>query len=159
MLSKEASCYIFMMSLVWRGRGSNPIPPVYGANTLTTEHPVTLKQLNSFKRYVQLSRWYSGIATDCGARVPGFNFRLWQGFFIFVLFLFYLLCCYMCTTNTSLIMQCCKSFYYDDSLNILNTLQNLWPIIMASRYRPSIFKPWTDEEATVITSLDKWLIC
>ena len=41
-LSKEASGTIFMTSLVWRGRGSNPRPPAYGANALTTETPLHL---------------------------------------------------------------------------------------------------------------------
>jgi len=35
--SKEASGTIFITTLVWRGRGSNPRPPAHGANALTTE--------------------------------------------------------------------------------------------------------------------------
>jgi len=41
-LSKEASCTIFIMSLVWHCRGSNPRPPAHGANALTTEPPLRL---------------------------------------------------------------------------------------------------------------------
>ena len=38
--SKEATGTISKTSLVWRGRGSNPRPPAYGANALTTEPPL-----------------------------------------------------------------------------------------------------------------------
>ena len=38
--SKEASGTIFITSLVWRGRGSNPRPPAHGANALTTKPPL-----------------------------------------------------------------------------------------------------------------------
>ena len=38
--SKEASGTIFITSLVWRGRGSNPRPSAHGANALTTEPPL-----------------------------------------------------------------------------------------------------------------------
>ena len=38
--SKDASGTIFITSLVWRGRGSNPRPPAHGANALTTEPPL-----------------------------------------------------------------------------------------------------------------------
>ena len=38
--SKEASGTIFITSLVWRSRGSNPRPPAHGANALTTEPPL-----------------------------------------------------------------------------------------------------------------------
>ena len=41
-LSKEASGTIFISSLVWRGRGSNPRAPAYGANALTAEAPMRL---------------------------------------------------------------------------------------------------------------------
>ena len=39
-LSKEASGTVCIMSLVWRGRGSNPRPPAHGANALTTKPPL-----------------------------------------------------------------------------------------------------------------------
>ena len=44
---------------------------------------ITLKQLNSLisiYTYVQFSRWSSRNASDCGARSPRFDSRLWQGF-------------------------------------------------------------------------------
>ena len=46
-LSKEASGTIFITSLVWRGRGSNPRPPAHGASALTTE-PLLLRPLSSW---------------------------------------------------------------------------------------------------------------
>jgi len=39
----------------------------------------TVKQLD-FNRYVQLSRWHRGNASDCGAWYPWFNSRLWKWF-------------------------------------------------------------------------------
>ena len=49
-LSKEASGTIFITSLVWRGRRSNPRPPAHGANALTAEPPLRLNILGSRDR-------------------------------------------------------------------------------------------------------------
>ena len=47
-------------------------------------HYVKKNKELDFNRYLQLTRLARGNAPDCGARDPGFNSRLWQGFVCFV---------------------------------------------------------------------------
>jgi len=62
-------------------------------------------------------------ASDCGARVPGFDSRLWQGL-LFVCFVFLLLC--ICLDLKPLfVTKCSHSF----SFSILIILHSSWPII------------------------------
>ena len=62
---------------------------------LSTHCLETVKWLD-YNRYCQLTRWYSGIASALGARGPGFNPRIRQGFlcfiFCFVVAVFLLFC-------------------------------------------------------------------
>jgi len=44
-LIKEASGTIFIPSLAWSGQPSNPRPPAYGANALTTEPPLRKRKI------------------------------------------------------------------------------------------------------------------
>jgi len=64
---------------------------------LFTFRPIALKQLNSLtKMILAVEKLCKGKASDLGARGPGFNSRLWQGFlcfsfcFVVVVFLHFL---------------------------------------------------------------------
>ena len=98
----------------------------------------TVKWLD-YNRYSPLTRWCSGNASALGARGPGFNPRLRQGFlclsFCFVVVVFSLFC-----PKKLFIAKYCNSFYNVNLFSKLNILQDLWPIIRVKRYRPSIFK-------------------
>ena len=54
----------------------------------------TVKQLD-YNRFSELTRWCRCYASDLGARGPGFNSRLRQGF-LWVLLFFLLFCCFCC---------------------------------------------------------------
>jgi len=62
---------------------------------VSTHYVETVKWLD-YNRYFQLTRWCSGNASALGARGPGFNPRLRQGFYVcnfcFVVVLFLLFC-------------------------------------------------------------------
>ena len=84
----------------------------------------TVKWLD-YNRYSQLTRWCSGNASALGARGPGFNARLRQGF----LCCCFLYCCCCVFTflskNTVLFAKYCNSFYNVNLFSILNVLQDL----------------------------------
>ena len=84
----------------------------------------TVKWLD-YNRYFQLTRWCSGNASAWGARGPGFNPQIGQGFFMF----HFLLCCCCVFTflskNTLFVTKVCNSFYNVNLFGILNILQDL----------------------------------
>ena len=70
----------------------------------------TVKWLD-YNRYCQLTRWYSGNAFAFGARGPGFNPRIRQGFlcFIFCFVVVFLLFCQkhiICHKSCQFLLQC-----------------------------------------------------
>ena len=65
-----------------------------------------------YNRYSQLTRWCSGNASALGARGPGFNPRLRQGFFVLLLLCFYFFCP--------------KSHYLSQKFAIPFTMLNYW---------------------------------
>jgi len=109
-------------------------------------HCVETGKWLDYNRYSQLTPWCSGNASALGARGPGFNPRLRQGFLCLIFFVLLLLCFYFFVQNTVFIAKHCNSFCNVNLFSILNVLQYLWPIIRVKRYRPSIFK------------LTRWLI-
>ena len=71
-LSKEAFGTIFITSLVWRGRGSNPRPPDYGANALTTEPPLRSDfnwLIQHSTRFNGLIKTHSNVFSTCAVRI------------------------------------------------------------------------------------------
>ena len=66
----------------------------------------TVKWLDYYNRYSQLTRWCSGNASALGARGPGLNLRLRQGFFMFD-FLFCCCCGFTFCPNTHYLSQKC----------------------------------------------------
>ena len=97
--------------------------------------PITLKLLNSLTSTDTFS-WLGGVETsDCGARHPGLNSRLWQ----VLLCLIFFICFYFFWLNNYFVMIFCISFCNVNLFSILNILLNLWAITGVSRYRPSIF--------------------
>jgi len=82
-----------------------------------------------YNRYSQLTRWCSGNASALGARGPGFNPQLRQGFlcliFCFVLVVFLL----FCQKKTLFVTTVCNSFYNFKLFRIPKIWQNLWPIL------------------------------
>ena len=65
----------------------------------------TVKWLD-YNRYSQLTRWCSGNASALGARSPGFNTRLWQGF----------LCLIFCFVVVVFLPFCPKTHYLSERL-------------------------------------------
>jgi len=57
-----------------------------------------------YNRYSQLTRWCSGNASALGARSPGFNPRLRQGFFMFD-FLYWCCCVFIFLSKTHYLSQ------------------------------------------------------
>ena len=113
----------------------------------------TLKWLD-YNRYSQLARWCIGNASVLGARSPGFKPMLRQGF----------LCLNLCfvvvllfVQNTLFVTKVCNSFCNVNLFSILNILQDLWPIVRVSRYRPSIFNGLKRKQNTRIRSFDMTL--
>ena len=84
----------------------------------------TVKWLD-YNRYSQLTRWCSGNASALGAKGPGFNPRLRQGFlcliFCFVVVVFLL----FCPKTQIFITKVCNFFYNINLFSILNLLQDL----------------------------------
>ena len=78
-----------------------------------------------YNRSSQLTWWCSGNASALGARGPGFNPRLLQGFlclilcFVVVVFLLFL------SKNTLFVTKVCNSFYNVNLISILKILQDL----------------------------------
>ena len=106
---------------------------------VSTHCVVTVKWLD-YNRYSQLTRWCSGNASALGARGPGFNPRLRQGFLCLIFCFVVVVLLLFLSKNTLFIAKYCNSFYNVNLFSILNVLQDFWPIIRVKRYRPSIFK-------------------
>ena len=86
---------------------------------LFTFRPITLKQLNSNNRYSQLTQRSRVNASDWGARGPGFDCQLWQGFLCYFLFC----CCCVLTFLSKILLvfvtKFCNSFCDVSSFNKL----------------------------------------
>jgi len=76
---------------------------------------------------------------DCGA--GGSGFESGTGKIVNVCFVCFVVVVVLLFVQKSLFaMKFCNSFRSFSSCSILNMLQNVWPIIRVSRYRPSILK-------------------
>ena len=83
----------------------------------------TVKWLD-YNRYCQLTRWCSDNASALGARAPGFNPRIRQGFYV-SFFALLLLCFFFFVKITLFVTKVCNSFYNVYLFSILNILQDL----------------------------------
>ena len=85
-----------------------------------------------YNRYSQLTRWCSCNASALGARSPGFNPQLRQGFlyliFCFVVVVFLL----SLSKNTLFVTKVCYSFYNFKQFSIPKVLEGLLPTDLAS---------------------------
>ena len=104
----------------------------------------TAQQLNSLTS-IDLFSWLGGPEvthpTGCESYtclIPGFGNDFYVCFFVWLL-----LCVFFVVQNTLFVMKVCNSCCNFNAFSILNILQNLWPIIRVSRYRPSIFNIYT----------------
>jgi len=84
----------------------------------------TVKWLD-YNRYCHLTWWCSGNASALGARGPGFNPRIRQGFLYVSFFALLLLCFYFFVKNTLFVTKVCNSFYNVNLFSILYILQDL----------------------------------
>ena len=87
-------------------------------------HCVGTDKWLDYNRYSQLTRWCSSNASALGARGPGFNPWLRQGY----IFRFFI-CCFcvfpISSKSTLFITKVCISIYNVNLLSILNILQDL----------------------------------
>ena len=84
----------------------------------------TVKWLD-YNQYSQLTRWCSGNASALGAKGPGFNPRLRQGFLCLIFWVFLLLCFYFFVQKHIIYHKVCNLFYNINLFSILNILQDL----------------------------------
>ena len=85
----------------------------------------TVKWLD-YNRYFKLTRWCSGNASALGARGPGFNPRLLQGFFMFdVLFFVVVEFLTFLSKTHFFVKKFCNSFYNFNLFSILKILPDL----------------------------------
>jgi len=109
---------------------------------LFTFRPIASKQLNSWTTIDSLS-WLGGAVVTHSLLVQGVPRSIpgsGKGG-LCLIFLFYCCCVLIFVQkNTLLVTTFCNSLCNGNLLGILNTLQDLWPIIREYRYRPSIFK-------------------
>jgi len=74
--------------------------------------PIALKQVNNLTSIDRFSsQWSKGNTSDCGARGPGFGYRLWQGFLCLLLCFVVAVLIFFCEKNpTFFVMKFCNSF-------------------------------------------------
>ena len=113
--------------------------------------PISWKQLNSLLTINTLSWLSSTVVSGLGARGPGFNYRLRQGFLCLIF-------CFVVVVFLLFFTKVCKSLCNDNLIRILNILQDLWLIIRVLRYRPSIFKLFIQRQHLELRLLERFTI-
>ena len=125
---------------------------------LCTFRPIASKKLNNLTTIDTLS-WLAGAVVTHPLwmqDVPGSIAGSGKGFGVWF-FCFY--CCCYCVfyflSESIFVTTFCNSLCNVNSLSLLNTLPNMWPVIRVSRYRPSIINKITNKRHDVKTCFKK----
>jgi len=102
----------------------------------------TVKWLD-YNRYYQLTRWCSGKASALGARGPGFNPRLRQGF----------LCLIFCFVVVFLLF-CLKSHYLSQKFAIPFTMLNYWVYLKYCKICDRLYGDKDTDLASLINAIN-----